>query len=122
MERQMSAKYCVAAAAAATLYLGSSASLRAANPYVSAYDLNRYCAAPDQTIDNALCVWFITGALEVIVNNRSYGFSVCPPHMINSAQAVKLTRLWLAAHPDPEVRAGSSAVAAAVAAAFPCKK
>jgi Ssp1 endopeptidase immunity protein Rap1a len=91
------------------------------------YNTVRVCvrshrAAPDQTIDNALCVWFVTGAIEVIVNNRSYGFSVCPPHVINSAQAVKLTRLWLAAHPDQEVRAGSYAVAAAVADAFSCKK
>src|SRR5690242_12422657 len=105
----MIAKHCGGAAviAIAALCLGGSGAVRAEVPYVSAYDLGRYCAAPDQTIDNALCVWFVLGALEVIVNNRSYGLSACPPHMINSAQAVKLTREWLAAHPDQEVRAGS---------------
>jgi hypothetical protein len=42
--------------------------------------------------------------------------------MINGPQAVKLTRSWLAAHPEQELRPGPYVVAAAVATAFPCKK
>lgn len=120
----MLARYCGAGTAigVAALYLCGSAAAREEVPYLSAGDLAKYCAAPDQTIDNALCVWFVLGALEVIVNNRVYGLAVCPPHMINSAQAVRLTREWLAAHPDQELRPASYGVAAAVAGAFPCKK
>jgi len=120
----MFAKYSGAAAGivAAALCLCGGAAAREEVPYVSAYDIAKYCAAPDQTIDNALCVWFVMGALEVIVNNRAYGLSVCPPHIINTAQAVRLTREWLAAHPDQELRPASYAVAAAVAGTFPCEK
>ena len=113
----------VAAAIAATMMcLSGSAVAREETSYFYGGHLAKYCAAPDQTTDYLVCVWFVMGALEVIVNNQAYGLSVCPPHMINSAQAVELTRLWLAAHPEQEVRPGSYVVASAVAAAFPCKK
>src|SRR6266481_698527 len=69
---QMFAKYRVAAAVIAAIApcLCGSAAAREEVPYLFASDLAKYCAAADQTIDNALCVWFVMGALEVIVNNR----------------------------------------------------
>jgi hypothetical protein len=120
----MFAKHHVAAAAIAAMMMGlcGGAVAREEVPYIYGGDLAKDCAAPDQTIEYAICAWFVMGALEVIVNNPSYGLSACPPHMINGPQAVKLTRLWLAAHPEQELRPGSYSVAAAVAAAFPCKK
>jgi hypothetical protein len=122
--RQMFAKCSSAAAAiaAVALCLCGSAAAHPEVPYIVAGNIAKYCAAPDQTMDNALCVWFVTGALEVIVNNRAYGRSVCPPHMINLAQAVRLTREWLDAHPDEGMRPASYAIATALAEAFPCEK
>jgi hypothetical protein len=111
-----------AAIAAMALCLCGSATARPEVPYIFAGDIARYCAAPEQTMDNALCVWFVTGALEVIVNNRSYGRSVCPPHMINLAQAVRLAREWLDAHPNQGMHPASYAIAAALAETFPCEK
>lgn len=120
----MFARYHVTAAVIAAMVpcLCGTAVAREETTYLYGSDLAKYCAAPDQTTDDMVCDWFVAGALEVIVNNPSYGLSACPPHMINGPQAVKLTRLWLAAHPEQELRPGSYAVAAAVAAAFPCKK
>jgi hypothetical protein len=120
----MFAKYRVAAAVIAAIApcLCGSAAAREEVPYLFASDLAKYCAAADQTIDNALCVWFVMGALEVIVNNRAYGLSVCPPHMINLPEAVTTTRKWLDAHPKQNLRPASYAVAAALAEAHPCGK
>jgi hypothetical protein len=62
----MFAKYRVAAAVIAAIApcLCGSAAAREEVPYLFASDLAKYCAAADQTIDNALCVWFVMGALE----------------------------------------------------------
>ncbi len=120
----MLAKYlgAVAGVVAAAQCFSLSAAARQEVYYSTAGDLAKRCAAADQTIDNALCVWFVWGAAEVVANNPAYGFSVCFPDLSALAVTVDVTRKWLNAHPEQELRPASYAVAAALAEAYPCKQ
>jgi hypothetical protein len=76
----MFARYLVGATAVAAMMMCfcGSATARDQVTYLYGSDLAKYCAAPGQTTDYMVCDRFVAGALEVVVNNPSYGLS--PAH------------------------------------------
>jgi len=69
----------------------------------------------------SFCVGYITGVFEVATNNPIDGISSCLRKLRNSNSIVKTTLAWIAAHPEKGQEPASTAIAEALADAYPCK-
>ena len=88
--------------------------------YEYAGGLNQLCTSQDVAA-KAVCEGFIGGVLDVVANNSIYGFTACIPPMTPMSKAADVTKNWLTVHPESSTRPASSAIAQALAEAFPCK-
>ena len=87
--------------------------------YEHAGDLNRLCTSED-VATKAVCEGFIGGVFEIVANESVYGFTACIPPLTPMSKAVDVTKNWLIVHPELLTRSASSAIAQALAEAFPC--
>jgi hypothetical protein len=87
--------------------------------YEPAGTLRRACDSKEK-VESEICFVFVVTTLEIAINNRIYGLTVCPPPHTNGQQAVKIARTWLNTYPEDELLPASQVVTDALAAAFPC--
>jgi len=82
------------------------------------YDL---CRRSDDG-SKSVCFGFIGGVFEVAANNPIDGITSCVPFPTNALKAQRLTLKWISTHPKKEFEPASTAIAEALADAFPCGK
>jgi len=90
-------------------------------PVETAHGLFLDCNKSDDNSKSA-CVGYITGVFEVATNNPIDGITSCLRKLRNSTSIVKTTLAWIAAHPEKEQEPASTAIAEAMAEAYPCKR
>ena len=69
----------------------------------------------------AVCVGYVAGIADVLLEDSVRGRRACMSLAVMTEQMVDAVRRWLEAHPDDRHSAANGLVAAALAAAFPCK-
>jgi Rap1a immunity proteins len=79
------------------------------------------CNKSDDNSKSA-CVGYIEGVFEVATNNPIDGIISCVNKLRNSSTIVQLTLKWIAAHPENAQKPASTAIAEALAQAYPCTK
>jgi hypothetical protein len=70
--------------------------------YEPAGTLRRACDSKEK-VGSEICFVFVVTTLEIAVNNRIYGLTVCPPSHTNGQRAVKIAKTWLNGHPEDEL-------------------
>jgi hypothetical protein len=70
----------------------------------------------------ASCFGYISAAFEIAANNPVDGIASCLRTFRNVSAIRTLTLTWIAAHPEKAQEPASTAIAEAMAEAFPCQK